>query len=161
MELTFNEMMSAPPLWSPHRGLDFPNITKGVSIQFFLLRNGVRQLLLALVALAPCIFSSVCAQDSVLATSPYHKWPHGPSPEASFFPIAVWLQNPSNAERYRAAGFNTYVGLWQGPTEQQLTALSKAGMRLICEQNEVALRHLDDRTIIGWMHGDEPDNAQE
>ena len=33
-------------------------------------------------------------------------------------------------------------------------------MRLICEQNEVALRHLDDPTIIGWMHGDEPDNAQ-
>ena len=34
-------------------------------------------------------------------------------------------------------------------------------MRLICEQNAVALQHLDDSTIIGWMHGDEPDNAQE
>ncbi len=34
-------------------------------------------------------------------------------------------------------------------------------MRLICAQNTVARRHLDDPTIIGWMHGDEPDNAQE
>jgi hypothetical protein len=33
-------------------------------------------------------------------------------------------------------------------------------MKLICDQNEVGLRHLDDPTIIGWMHGDEPDNAQ-
>ena len=35
-----------------------------------------------------------------------------------------------------------------------------AGMRVICSQNEVALAHLDDPTIVGWMHGDEPDNAQ-
>ena len=33
-------------------------------------------------------------------------------------------------------------------------------MKLICDQNEVARKHLDDPTIIGWMHGDEPDNAQ-
>ena len=32
---------------------------------------------------------------------------------------------------------------------------------MICEQNNAALRRLDDDTIIGWMHGDEPDNAQE
>jgi hypothetical protein len=94
-------------------------------------------------------------------TSPYSQWPRGPSPDPSFFPIAVWLQNPSNAERYRAAGFNTYVGLWRGPTEAQLSTLARAGMRLICEQNRTALQHLDDSTIIGWMHGDEPDNAQE
>ena len=72
----------------------------------------------------------------------------------------MWLQAPANAERYRQAGFNTYIGLWQGPTEAQLARLKQAGMRVICEQNEVARRHLDDPTIIGWMHGDEPDNAQ-
>jgi hypothetical protein len=83
-------------------------------------------------------------------------WPEGP-----FFPLAVWLQAPANAERYREAGFNTFVGLWKGPTEAQLTALRKAGMRVVCAQNPVALRHLDDPTILGWMHGDEPDNAQE
>jgi hypothetical protein len=88
------------------------------------------------------------------------KWPRGPSTDPSFFPLAVWLQAPANAERYRRAGFNTYVGLWQGPTEAQLAELKKAGMHVICEQNEIALRHLDDSTIIGWMHGDEPDNAQ-
>ena len=61
----------------------------------------------------------------------------------------------------RQPGFNTYVGLWKGPTEEQLAALKKAGMRLFCEQNAVALKHLNDPVIAGWMHGDEPDNAQE
>jgi hypothetical protein len=93
-------------------------------------------------------------------TSPYAAWSHGPSGAASFFPIAVWLQDPANASRYRAAGFNTYVGLWKGPTEEQLAQLKQAGLRVICEQNAVGLQHLDDPTIVGWMHEDEPDNAQ-
>lgn len=80
------------------------------------------------------------------------------SPE--FFPVAVWLQNPVNAERYRAIGINVYVALWRGPTEEQLEALDKAGIKVICEQNERALRFKDRPTIVGWMHGDEPDNAQ-
>ncbi len=92
--------------------------------------------------------------------SPYVKWTHGPSHDAVFFPIAVWLQNPAKAGQYRAAGFNTYVGLWKGPTEKQLVELKKAGMKVICHQNETGLKHIDDPTIIGWMHGDEPDNAQ-
>ncbi len=101
----------------------------------------------------------VAAADSP-ETSPYAKWSHGPSTDPAFFPIAVWLQSPANAERYRQAGINTYVGLWRGPTEEQLAKLKAAGMRLVCDQNQVGLRHLDDPTIIGWMHGDEPDNAQ-
>src|SRR4051794_24778408 len=76
------------------------------------------------------------------------------------FPIAVWLQSPSQAERYKAAGFNLYVGLWQGPTEEQLAALTKAGMPVVCDQNEVGMRHKADPIIAAWMHGDEPDNAQ-
>jgi hypothetical protein len=88
------------------------------------------------------------------------KWKNGLSTDPHFFPIAVWLQSPRNAERYKAAGINTYVGLWDGPTEEQLAALKKAGMRVFCEQNSVALKHLDDPMIAGWMHGDEPDNAQ-
>jgi hypothetical protein len=90
----------------------------------------------------------------------YARWSHGPPASPDFFPIAVWLQPPSRAEAYRRAGFNTYVGLWRGPTEEQLAVLSRAGMKVVCEQNEVGRRHLDDATIIGWMHGDEPDNAQ-
>jgi len=90
----------------------------------------------------------------------YAAWSRGPSADPSFFPIAVWLQSPSKAARYKAAGFNVYVGLWKGPTEAQLAQLRRVGMKVICSLNDVARRHLDDPTIIGWMHGDEPDNAQ-
>jgi hypothetical protein len=92
--------------------------------------------------------------------SPYAQWSRGPSSQADFFPIAVWLQAPAKAERYRNAGFNLYVGLWNGPTEEQLQQLQQAGMRVICSQNAAARKHLKDGTIVGWMHGDEPDNAQ-
>lgn len=92
--------------------------------------------------------------------TPYARWAFGPRNDSSYFPIAVWLQSPSNAEKYRAAGINLYVGLWRGPTEEQLAELKQAGMQLICDRNEVGMKHLKDRTIIGWMHGDEPDNAQ-
>ena len=34
-------------------------------------------------------------------------------------------------------------------------------MYVICSQNAAGLAHKDDPTIIAWMHGDEPDNAQE
>ncbi|GAA4314051.1 hypothetical protein [Compostibacter hankyongensis] len=91
---------------------------------------------------------------------PVEKRLHSPLSDTAFFPIAVWLQDPSLAPRYKKAGINTYIGLWQGPTEAQLDILREAGMKLICEQNAVGLRHLGDTLIIGWMHGDEPDNAQ-
>ena len=76
------------------------------------------------------------------------------------FPIGVWLQSPANAAKYQAAGINLYVGLWQGPTEEQLAALKAANMTVICSQNAVGLAHRADPTIAGWMHEDEPDNAQ-
>lgn len=96
------------------------------------------------------------------AASPQNSpaWINGLSSDAGYFPIAVWLQSPHNAAKYKAAGINLYVGLWQGPTEAQLAALKAAGMPVICEQNEVGLAHKADKTIVGWMHGDEPDNAQ-
>jgi hypothetical protein len=92
--------------------------------------------------------------------NPYAHWENGPPRGVDFFPIAVWLQNPVNAGKYKQAGINTYVGLWRGPTEEQLAELKKAAMKVICHQNKTALNHADDPTIIGWMHGDEPDNAQ-
>ena len=104
-------------------------------------------------------FVGAC-EGSVVVTSPYVKWQNGPPHDAGFFPIAVWLQNPAKAVKYRAAGFNTYIGLWKGPTQEQLARLKRADMKVICSQNEVGLEHIDDPTIIGWMHGDEPDNAQ-
>jgi hypothetical protein len=87
-------------------------------------------------------------------------YPKGFPKSPGFFPIAVWLQAPANAERYKAIGINTYVGLWRGPTEEQLDELDAAGILLVCGQNERSLRFKDRPTIVGWMHGDEPDNAQ-
>lgn len=78
----------------------------------------------------------------------------------AFFPLAVWVQSPKNAERFKAAGINTYVGLWKGPTEEQLAELKRAGMKVVCAQNAVGLKHKDDPMIIGWLQDDEPDNAQ-
>jgi hypothetical protein len=94
------------------------------------------------------------------AASAGERWPLSPIGNKDFFPIGVWVQGPANAQRYRAAGFNVYVGLWEGPTVEQLRLLTQAGMRVICGQNAAALAHLKDPIIVGWMHGDEPDNAQ-
>ena len=103
---------------------------------------------------------TAAAGDSGVQTTEYAGWANGPSADASYFPIGVWLQDPANAARYKEAGINLFVGLWKGPTEEQLATLTAAGMRVICGQNEVGLAHLDDPIIAAWMHGDEPDNAQ-
>jgi hypothetical protein len=95
-----------------------------------------------------------------IATPAYDRWANGPSPDPAYFPIAVWLQAPRNAPRFREAGINLYVGLWRGPTEEQLRDLKEAGMPVICSQNEVGLKSPNAEMIVGWMHGDEPDNAQ-
>lgn len=113
------------------------------------------------IIFAFCFSARFCniAQADDMGKNAYN-WENGPSSDSSYFPIAVWLQNPKNAERYKAAGINIYVGLWKGPTEEQLSELKAAGMQVICGQNKVGLAHKDDPIIIGWMHGDEPDNAQ-
>ena len=53
-------------------------------------------------------------------TNPYSAWNNGPSPDPAYFPIDVWLQSPHRAQAYQAIGVNTYVGLLQGPTSEQL-----------------------------------------
>ena len=90
----------------------------------------------------------------------YAKWRNGPFQETARFPIAVWLQDPRNAPKYQALGINLFVALWKGPTAEQIAELKRHRMPVICEQNDYALKHLDEKTIVGWMHGDEPDNAQ-
>jgi hypothetical protein len=72
----------------------------------------------------------------------------------------VWLQDPRNALKYKAAGINLYVGLYRGPNSNQLSRLDAAGMPVICGQNDYALAHKESPVIAAWMHGDEPDNAQ-
>ena len=59
----------------------------------------------------------------------------GQNPNPNFFPVAVWLQDPSNAAAYKNAGVNMYVGLWNELDAVQLTKLTNAGMKVICEQN--------------------------
>ncbi|MBL9079089.1 MAG: hypothetical protein JNL08_16415 [Planctomycetes bacterium] len=109
----------------------------------------MRRLLAAVFAAATCL----------PAQAPAARFANGPPTEPAWFPLAVWLQSPHHAGRYRELGVNLFIGLWQGPTQAQLDALDAAGMKVICEQNEVGLAHRGG-TIIGWMHQDEPDNAQ-
>jgi len=97
---------------------------------------------------------------SPVPANPYTQWSQGLSGGAEFFPIAVWLQSPAKAQQYRDAGINVFVGLWRGPTDEQLQQLKAAGIRVICSQNQTGLAHRNDPTIVAWMHGDEPDNAQ-
>jgi len=107
------------------------------------------------IALPAAIALSLCAPP---ASDP--RWKNGPLASDDFFPIAVWLQAPRNAKRYREIGINLYVGLWRGPTEEQLAELERQGMAVICSLNAFARAHMDRKVIVGWMHGDEPDNAQ-
>lgn len=105
----------------------------------------------------------LCVLSAVAADAPpgYTRWKNGPPTSDDYFPLAVWLQAPHNAAKYKALGINLYVGLWTGPDDEQLATLEKAGIQLICHQNDAALKSANARTIVGWMHGDEPDNAQE
>ncbi|MGZ8939521.1 MAG: hypothetical protein ACXW32_09960, partial [Limisphaerales bacterium] len=80
--------------------------------------------------------------------------------DPDYFPLAVWLQQPRNADKYKAAGINLYVGLHRGPNAEQLEMLEKSGMPVICHQNSFALEQKNNPIIVAWMHGDEPDNAQ-
>jgi hypothetical protein len=105
-------------------------------------------------------FLLLVALTNAPGASPYARWTNSMPADENFFPIAVWLQSPKNAVRYKEAGINVYVGLWRGPTATQLAELEKAGMSVICSQNAYALSNKHSRTIVAWMHGDEPDNAQ-
>jgi hypothetical protein len=93
----------------------------------------------------------------------YRRWSLGPSPDPSFFPVAVWLQSPPNAARYAAAGVNTFTGLWKGPTDDQLAGLADARVATYCDRDAAGVwrAHLDDPTIQAWMQLDQPDDAQQ
>jgi hypothetical protein len=91
----------------------------------------------------------------------YGGWRLGFPTDTSYFPIGVWMQNPDNASRFSAVGINHYVGLWQGPTNEQLASARAANMPVVCEQSGVWEAHLDNADIRGWLQADGPDNAQE
>ena len=88
----------------------------------------------------------------------FAKWPKGFSSDPSFFHLSVWLQNPTNAARFQGAGINLFTGLWKGPTDDQMAALTMADMPVICDQTTA---YLNNPTIKAWIQPDGPDNAQE
>src|SRR5262245_19955131 len=108
----------------------------------------IKSSLVAIVALMGANMNSPAGDKAIQPSDP------------AYFPIAVWLQSPAKVPQYKNIGINVYVGLWRGPTEEQLADLKKHGMHVVCGQNAVGLQHKDDPTILAWMHGDEPDNAQ-
>ena len=91
----------------------------------------------------------------------YGQWVNGPSASSSYFPIGVWLQSPANStsSTYKSMGINTYIGLWNGPTESQLSAVAKIPMTTFCDQNPLALNSANKGVIKAWIQTDEPDNA--
>lgn len=109
--------------------------------------------------LSALLVASIQGQPAAAEAVAAAVWTNGPSTAPDFFPIAVWLQDPTNAARYKAAGINLYLGLRHGPTTAQLAALDKTGMRVICTQNAVGLENKSNPIIAGWLHHDEPDNA--
>src|SRR5690348_14183019 len=111
------------------------------------------RLALAAVLLAVTGSGTKAVGAESAANAQYH-WRNGPSSSASYFPIGVWLQDPRFGRQYREAGFNLYVGLWQGPTEEQIAGLKAAGMPAIVDQNEVGLAHKSDPIIVGWLQQD-------
>jgi hypothetical protein len=119
------------------------------------------RLLLSCAALS--FAAGAASEDQYLpwegGSSYYAKWSNGPRSDPDYFPIAVWLQSPSRVAEYKAIGINLYVGLWKGPTAEQMAALEAAGMPVLAGQNEFGLG-AGGRGIRGWTMMDEPDNAQ-
>ena len=113
--------------------------------------------------IAPIWFLLCVAQQSSTATDATFNgklFHNGFPSDPSFFPIGVWLQAPARAPAYKAIGINTFVGLWNGPTEDQLATLYKYNMFAVAQQNEIGLNSLNRGVIKAWLHVDEPDNAQ-
>jgi hypothetical protein len=92
----------------------------------------------------------------------YHgRWPSGLPASVSYVPIGVWMQSPENVDRFRDAGVNLFVGLWEGPTDRQLDLLGAAGATTFCGQTGAWQSRLADRAMSGWLIETSPDNAQE
>ncbi len=93
--------------------------------------------------------------------TPVVVYANGLPTDPSYFPIGVWLQSPRLAPEYQAIGVNLFVGLYKGPTEDQLAELAWYGMPAIAAQNIVGLTSPNAKMIRGWMQDDdEPDNAR-
>lgn len=81
--------------------------------------------------------------------------------DPNFFPISVFSQTPeANASAYKAIGINNFAELYDGANQTNLTALKNASLFATSGQNTFALTNSLGSVVKGWMHEDEPDNAQ-
>src|ERR1051326_6512660 len=109
--------------------LPFPRQLSATMAGLAVRKQVVRQASIALLAAVSEALPVVGGDQTSSPAIASGTWTNQPWFDPDFFPLAVWLQAPANAERYRKAGFNLYVGLWRGPTEEQLATLKRAGMR--------------------------------
>lgn len=115
------------------------------------MRNIKTILLLCLTALLSCNSKKITTDNMIS---------RGVNSDPTYFPIAVWLQNPSDAIDYKSYGINMYVGIHGGLDQNKFDLLKDADMNVIAHQNEFGRNNLSEPLIYAWMHGDEPDNAQ-
>jgi Beta-galactosidase len=83
------------------------------------------------------------------------------STDPRFFPITVWVQTPQvHGIEYKNIGINVFSGLFAGIDNAAMKALSDAGLSTIVWQQADALASPYRAVVKGWLHDDEPDNAQ-
>lgn len=77
----------------------------------------------------PLVLALVCATTQLVAQHVSAQFDQARPKDDKFFQVAVWLQSPHNAKRYRDIGVNLFVGLYHGPTAEQLeVALGPYGL---------------------------------
>jgi len=87
------------------------------------------------------------------------KFTNGFPADPDHFPLMVWLQQPANALKYKEIGINTYFHIVDVKSEN-IETLKAAGMHLICAMTEESMKYRNDKTIVAWSVGDEPENWQ-
>lgn len=126
--------------------------------------SGRRAAIAALAALGAGLGQQSDVRDTYLpwegGAAYYGKWSNGLPRDPGFFPISVWLQDPATAAEYKSIGVNLFIGLWRGPTEDQLKKLAEAGMPALATMRPEVLDSPNAGVIRGWTLQDEPDNAQ-
>jgi hypothetical protein len=67
----------------------------------------------AIVSLSGAVCTAAPDEPPLTTASAYAQWQNGPGKDATFFPIAVWLQDPRDAPKYQALGVNLNVAWWR------------------------------------------------
>jgi len=85
--------------------------------------------------------------------------------DPNFFPISVWLQPAGAARAFQEMGVNVYVGgidSYPSPKDKAfLDAVHQYGMYVIApfKKEYIETGLINHPAFLGWMYGDEPDNA--